>query len=460
MLYSNGVHWLVLVPIVVLGQPTSISPTSISNGWATSITLSGFTSGVGDTAEFAASCPGAGGTATGTETTVPSSTTNPTVTFTVTAGAGTYTLCYNKVDLLISLTVVAATSASAITRINPFTWRAGVPTEVTLTGAALGDLAIFATSCTNAVPSIAITLPVTIFTLTSSGYFKLCYRQSGGSDSVEQRSADTVIISPSATSGNDPVARFGDRVLEFSLPPQQLHTLLHTPDMAVEGSTFEGGGSYEQWFGRMVLSSSTGAWLDISIKPNLDTLNRSKVDRLLGFETLDVIVGQGEFDKPRVVSIVPGLDAKIPFEVFGWQVGFRTIKRRSSIRFSSIGFFHRECVDIGGAYLHLYICSSPATEYYGHQRDLSLKYAHLDLAVVEVRELQHCGGLLPELWGLRPPSPATAALVAAKDLLKLNSSNASFNQNTMSATIGWAGGLDVDRIQADIVKSTITDVSV
>jgi len=52
--------------------------------------------------------------------------------------------------------------------------------------------------------------------------------------------------------------------------------------------------------------------------------------------------------------------------------------------------------------LHVYICSAPADEYFGHLRHLSLQYAHLDLAIVEVDNFSRVTGLLPELWGVHP----------------------------------------------------------
>ena len=57
-----------------------------------------------------------------------------------------------------------------------------------------------------------------------------------------------------------------------------------------------------------------------------------------------------------------------------------------------IGAVARECMEVAGANIHFYVCSSPAHEFYGHQRDLSIKHAHLDLAIIEVLDATALSG--------------------------------------------------------------------
>merc|ERR1719291_546716 len=99
----------------------------------------------------------------------------------------------------------------------------------------------------------------------------------------------------------------------------------------------------------------------------------------------------------------------------GQEIHFRQIKRNHNPRLTTIGNFPRECADIAGAYIHMYICSSAAHEYWGNRRELSLKYAHLDLAIIEVKNFDAVTGMLPELWGIHPMSEATKKYVKKQD---------------------------------------------
>merc|ERR1712217_488084 len=77
----------------------------------------------------------------------------------------------------------------------------------------------------------------------------------------------------------------------------------------------------------------------------------------------------------------------------------------------TIGLFPRECAEIAGLVVHMYICSAPATEYYGHLRHLALKFAHLDMIFLEIVNYKAVTGLLPELWGVQPMSETTKSFL-------------------------------------------------
>jgi hypothetical protein len=227
-------------------------------------------------------------------------------------------------------------------------------------------------------------------------------------NSVTATSASTgfgTIVSSSG-SGSDPVARFGDVQREFELPPDVMTTLLEAPNLKIRGSVFEGTGPYEQWFGTIVL---TTPWqdrsLEIKMRQNLDTYNASGLPQS-SFRTLDISLRSGN----RVTPITDIYDT-IPWELFGHQICFRRIERNFHVASATIGRFKRECVDVAGEHLHVYICSTPASEYYGHLRHLSLKYAHLDTLFIEVRNFTALTGLLPELWGVHPMSETTKKYV-------------------------------------------------
>eukprot|EP00931_Biecheleriopsis_adriatica_P092753 TRINITY_DN66535_c0_g1_i1.p1 TRINITY_DN66535_c0_g1~~TRINITY_DN66535_c0_g1_i1.p1 ORF type:complete len:563 (+),score=105.92 TRINITY_DN66535_c0_g1_i1:116-1804(+) len=215
--------------------------------------------------------------------------------------------------------------------------------------------------------------------------------------------------------GNDPFTRFNDIVQEFELPPQVLTNLVESEDLVIQGSVFEGGGSYEQWFDRIVLKTTAWGsqtaqdrWIDVKVKKNLHEVNMSKVPKNEHF-TLDITMGFGQVSNPDLVTKLPP-DVHIPYDFMGYETFVRKMQRWIT-QMPVIGKFPRECVNVAGWSVHLYICSAPAPEYYGPLRHLSLKYAHLDLVFLQVRDYNSLSGLLPELWGLQPMSEFTKSTI-------------------------------------------------
>lgn len=228
------------------------------------------------------------------------------------------------------------------------------------------------------------------------------------------------VTTVAVTAGSDPIARYGDRVQKFSLKPGELTPLLETPELVILGSVFEGGGSWEQWFDRIILATpARDRFLRIRMRRDLLERNHSGIPKS-DFRTLEVALGWGEEDRAdAVLTQIPSPKVPIPFSFLGHEVSFEKI-RRTGQKFPAIGQHLRECAEIAGPSLRFHICSSPASEYYGKQRHLSVKYAHLDLIVKDIKEPDELSGLLPELWGLRPHSEQTTACLdddgAAEDV--------------------------------------------
>lgn len=274
-------------------------------------------------------------------------------------------------------------------------------------------------------------------------------------------SMNAIVVADSATgfgtiigslaSGQDPLARSGDVQREFQLPPGVLTTLVEAPDIVILGSVFEGGGPWEQWFNRIVITVPwQDRYLEIAMRENLQDVNMSKVPRF-AFKTLDITMGYAPYDSKRARTRVAGYDKTIPWDFLGQHVSFRRMMRHHSQTYTTIGKFPRECVDVAGHWLHLYICSAPSTEYYGHQRDLSIKYAHLDMAFIEVRDYTALTGLLPELWDVHPMSESTRALVKSETKL---------SPATGDVTTVWAGGLGMENITKTCFEQNETGMKV
>lgn len=236
-------------------------------------------------------------------------------------------------------------------------------------------------------------------------------------------------IVSSGGAGSDPIAFFNGVKRVYELPLNNLTPLLAAPDIEFHGSVFPGNPS-EQWFDRMVLTDPDETrWMEVKVKKDLEYVNASRIPPSV-FSTMDVRLGYGKISNPVATTLVSGPHEKIPAHFLGQDFAFRQMRRNAPTRVAALGALHRECVDFAGKSVHAYICTSPADEYYGDLRYLSLRYMHLDLAFVQVRDFQQLEGLLPELWGVKPMSETTKAYL----------------KDTNSTSTALAGGLVSENI--------------
>merc|ERR1712187_1024396 len=125
---------------------------------------------------------------------------------------------------------------------------------------------------------------------------------------------------------------------------------------------------------------------------------------------IDVTIGL----ESSPLKTLPASDAY--FHRMGVHVGVKKMnqlrqKGRPVISQRTIGGANREVVMVACASVHLLIAASPAIEYFGAHSYLAVKYAHLDLVILEMRDRASLRGLLPELWGFRPLSNRTKAFM-------------------------------------------------
>jgi hypothetical protein len=355
--------------------------------------------------------------------------------------------------LAITITLPVATANTQTLTITPsktlFTGSA--TSDVSLTGGTMGGTPSVTGFTTGAIvvtsggsSTIGQTLKLTVAqaglaTLPSTGAVTFDVVHSANTNTLVNDAALFTISAGAA--GSDPVARWGNTVREFELPPGELTLLLKTPKMEVFGSVFEGGGSYEQWFDRFVLADvDQTRFVDIKMKKNLVDYNHSK-SMPGAFKTIDVTLGIGAISNPSYVADAD-MNTAIPNTWLGSQIEVRRFQRFAPTKSTSIGNLPRECADVAGEWLHFYICSTPATEYYGSLRHLAMKYAHFDMAVVEMTNHQQVTGLFPELWGLKPMSKTTRAFVKGEEKDVLAGAALTVNDTALNNT-GLGAGLEV-----------------
>jgi hypothetical protein len=231
--------------------------------------------------------------------------------------------------------------------------------------------------------------------------------------------------------------------------------VMYTKEFTLLGSTFQGN-IYEQWFDRIVINGPDDFPLAaVSIKKDLVDFNRSKSKKKKGnkngFETIDFVLGAEELPletMPDPNSFYRRWDVHIGIskidDIFHYGPHLRTQ--------TTIGGARREVVQLRCKSAHLLIISSPATEYFGDHSYLAAKYAHLDVVILEMTDTESLRGILPELWGFRPISNRTKALLTPPWLKNgTNSSNSTLDlANGSNATCGVHICNNTGLIQPDV----------
>jgi hypothetical protein len=357
------------------------------------------------------------------------------------------------------ITVVAATPNNKIQTSHPIGIYANQASPVTLgPTVSSADMGAWGTDCSNpstwvgggglnGMQQLSSGSPgVSTFTISSThiGY-KLCYRNSDGTDSIEQTGIKLQVVSQGGLL-SDPISWYGNERHVFQLPPHTLTSLMHADDMELWGETFFFGGEWQQWFGRMVIASIDGSrWVQVSIKKNILEFNRSKIPQHAqgDFETLDIMLGHGPIDNPAVTTVVTNPDVQMPLNFLGFEVAFWKMPRNANAANTMIGAARRECMEVAGANIHFYVCSAGAHEFYGWQRDLSIINAHLDFHAIEMLNGDRLKGFLPELWGFQPMSAKTKECIVDEKASAANTTGLEvpeLPQSSLAKGKAWAGG--------------------
>lgn len=304
----------------------------------------------------------------------------------------------------ITDTTITSTTTTSTTTHTTTTITVTTVTETTTTTTTNN---ITSTTTTNTTVTITTSTQMSTTTLTST------------------TSTVTTTTEPVFFGGSDPVTYSGDEWRGFWLPPGELTHVLSTGQMNMYAQAFLGS-EYEQWFDRIVVTGSDGWRLaEISIKKDIGASNKTqKKNRKLAFETIDVTIGM----------------AKKPLEVMPRPDGFFRNHMGVHIGVSKMGQIfkygpylgpqmtingaRREVVQIRCKSADLLVISSPAREYYGDLAHLAVKYAHLDIIVLEMKNRADVRGVLPELWGVKPLSNKTRAVMDSPPIVENASGHA------------------------------------
>merc|ERR550525_1795480 len=87
----------------------------------------------------------------------------------------------------------------------------------------------------------------------------------------------------------------------------------------------------------------------------------------------------------------------------------RDVAQRPVVKQITIAGAQRDVVMVACSSLQFFVTASPAIEFVSFRPDLAVKYSHLDIVIVHMRNRASLKGLLPELWGLKPMSNRTKA---------------------------------------------------
>lgn len=384
---------------------SSIVPSSISNNYATNIAFS--TPVAGDLLELSSSstCSGA---------TPATNVGGGSGSFTVAHGGTfpvTYYVCLRQAgcsDATVqsaTLTVVAPTPQTRISAITPTSVvTSGSAQTINFVGQAAGDFAAFSTSssCAGANPTVDISAGSGSFTFTNSGTYYLCLRALGGSDAAYQSGRILTVTGAGGVAG-DPLTYFGDKRAMFIIPYGVLTPLLLLPDASIFAEPVRGEQEDEQWLGRIVVKGTDGTQLvQVDIKDPRDLLAFNRTDAPVdSFETLNVYLGPNS-------DHLPSLPASNEVITFGNGMSMACAKVRDGNAekntLQSPYLPRREGLLLVTQKTRMLIMSSSASEWHGYSSTLGFKHAHLDLELFDMQDAASWGGLLPELWGVKPMS--------------------------------------------------------
>ncbi|CAK8988068.1 unnamed protein product [Durusdinium trenchii] len=203
--------------------------------------------------------------------------------------------------------------------------------------------------------------------------------------------------------GSDPITFHGGQKYKFWLPNHQEFMLLETNEVKVFGTVFPGVKPDQQWFGnfRVVLSDQAPV-VEVNVKR--PTSNQTSGTRCASrrMESMDVFLGRSKSALREV--------QRRPMEfTAGESVRFAIDCRKQDrplLASAKTEYIHVETPSI----VFLIVAAHAGNEFPDDPR-LQLKYMHLDLLILEMPRKHEFGGILPEIWDIKPRSPLVTAML-------------------------------------------------
>jgi len=191
----------------------------------------------------------------------------------------------------------------------------------------------------------------------------------------------------------------------FWLPAGKMTLLLQTPEIKIYASPLQGPHEDLQWFDRFYISELNNRPLaSVAIRrAGLNkTLTQMRRDRY--FEQLEIKIGK---DSKAKDLIIPG-GVKVDDITMSWgevqHSSFYTLR-------STMEYFYVETPSI---YFHL-VPAHAGNEFADDYHSM-VKYTHMDFMIGEMKGESKFGGVLPELWGLKPRARETTAMLTKPSL--------------------------------------------
>lgn len=220
----------------------------------------------------------------------------------------------------------------------------------------------------------------------------------------------TIESTPPGYVGDDPLTVYNGVMRKFDLPEGAPLLLFRTPELRLFGSGFRGADD-NQYIARLNLrGASDEPVVEVAIRRNLTFFRRPAKEEEAGdedggaFETLDVNMGYFDNGAGATLGKMP------PPSAYAYQYGGMTLAF-GRVPGQFIGEARKEMLMIYGKSAQIAIIPTAAIEYETTQPERAVEYAHLDF-MVQPRSKDECTGILPELWGFKPISESSAALLS------------------------------------------------
>lgn len=203
--------------------------------------------------------------------------------------------------------------------------------------------------------------------------------------------------------GDDPITVYNNVFRRFWLPEGVLVPLLRTPELQLLGAATRSGSGQEQWIDRLLVAGPAGEpVLRVAIREDLDSFNASgRALRAGVVESLDIALDW--LGGVRLTEMPAPDSYALEWGSVAFAVGATPAR---------IGEAQAEMLVVEGRSARIIVISTAASGFGRGEAHLAAKDAHLDFALqLKPEQRGSCEGLLPELWGLRPISEGTAAML-------------------------------------------------